>query len=279
MNYIGFVPLMSCSQDQVSPRPPSIVVSQSPVRDSLDCVFCLLASTSSLHIDSAAGQLRNYLIMASNATVLTDQASSSASAQPQAPSTITTIVPKLQNIVATFDLKCHIDLKHIARSCRNAEYNAKRFAAAILRIRSPKTTALVFASGKVVVTGAKSESDSRLSCRKYARILQKVGFQVQFKDWKIQNIVGSADSKMLTRFEGIAEEHRWFARYDPELFPGLVYRVADEMGTRVVLLVFAKGKVVITGAKTREHVFEAWDKVFPLLVEHKFPEKKGQTAL
>jgi TATA-box binding protein (TBP) (component of TFIID and TFIIIB) len=70
---------------------------------------------------------------------------------------------------------------------RNAEYNPKRFAAVIMRIRDPKTTALIFASGKMVVTGAKSEDDSKLASRKYARIIQKLGFNAKFTDFKIQN--------------------------------------------------------------------------------------------
>ena len=69
------------------------------------------------------------------------------------------IVPTLQNIVATVNLDCRLDLKTIALHARNAEYNPKRFAAVIMRIREPKTTALIFASGKMVVTGAKSEQD------------------------------------------------------------------------------------------------------------------------
>ena len=63
---------------------------------------------------------------------------------------------------------------------RNAEYNPKRFAAVIMRIREPRTTALIFSSGKMVCTGAKSEEDSRLAARKYARIIQKLGFVVRF---------------------------------------------------------------------------------------------------
>ena len=62
---------------------------------------------------------------------------------------------------------------------RNAEYNPKRFAAVIMRIREPRTTALIFSSGKMVCTGAKSEEDSRMAARKYARIVQKLGFQVK----------------------------------------------------------------------------------------------------
>ena len=90
------------------------------------------------------------------------------------------IVPTLQNIVATVNLSARLDLKTIALHARNAEYNPNRFAAVIMRIREPKTTALVFASGKMVVTGAKSEDDSRLASRKYARIIQKLGFSAKF---------------------------------------------------------------------------------------------------
>lgn len=83
-----------------------------------------------------------------------------------------------RNIVSTVNLSCKLDLKKIALYARNAEYNPKRFAAVIMRIREPRTTALIFSSGKMVCTGAKSEQDSRLAARKYARIIQKLGFMV-----------------------------------------------------------------------------------------------------
>lgn len=69
-------------------------------------------------------------------------------------------------------------MKNIALSARNAEYNPKRFAAVIMRIREPRTTALIFSSGKMVCTGAKSEEQARLAARKYARIIQRLGFEV-----------------------------------------------------------------------------------------------------
>eukprot|EP00835_Amoeboradix_gromovi_P003660 NODE_250_length_12902_cov_0.423182.p9 type:complete len:130 gc:universal NODE_250_length_12902_cov_0.423182:11097-11486(+) len=94
------------------------------------------------------------------------------------------IIPTLQNIVATVNLDCKLDLKTIALHARNAEYNPKRFAAVIMRIRDPKTTALIFSSGKMVVTGAKSEEQSRLAARKYARIIQKLGFPARFTEFK-----------------------------------------------------------------------------------------------
>jgi len=94
---------------------------------------------------------------------------------------------------------------------------SQRFAAVIMRIREPKTTALIFASGKMVVTGAKSEDDSRLASRKYARIVQKLGFDAKFSEFKIQNIVGSCDVKFPIRLEGLAYSHGQFSSYEPEV--------------------------------------------------------------
>ncbi|KAK6022957.1 transcription factor TFIID, partial [Ostertagia ostertagi] len=93
-------------------------------------------------------------------------------------------MPTLQNIVSTVNLGVPLDLKKIALHARNAEYNPKRFAAVIMRIREPRTTALIFSSGKMVCTGAKSEDASRLAARKYARIVQKLGFDAKFTEFK-----------------------------------------------------------------------------------------------
>lgn len=114
------------------------------------------------------------------------------------------IVPTLQNIVATVNLECKLDLKAIALSSRNSEYNPRRFAAVIMRIRDPKTTALLFSSGRVVVTGARSEDLCKLAARKFARIVQKLGFPAKFTDFKIHNVVASTDCKFPIRLEGLA---------------------------------------------------------------------------
>lgn len=138
----------------------------------------------------------------------------------------------------------------------------KRFAAVIMRIREPKTTALIFASGKMVVTGAKSEDDSKLASRKYARIIQKLGFNAKFTDFKIQNIVGSCDIKFPIRLEGLASRHHNFSSYEPELFPGLIYRMVKP---KIVLLIFVSGKIVLTGAKVRDEIYHAFELIYPVL--------------
>ncbi|KIH94103.1 transcription initiation factor TFIID TATA-box-binding protein [Sporothrix brasiliensis 5110] len=183
-------------------------------------------------------------------------------ATPSAVTSGSGLVPVLQNIVATVNLDCRLDLKTIALHARNAEYNPKRFAAVIMRIRDPKTTALIFASGKMVVTGAKSEDDSKLASRKYARIIQKLGFDAKFTDFKIQNIVGSCDIKFPVRLEGLASRHHNFSSYEPELFPGLIYHMIKP---KVVLLIFVSGKTVLTGAKVREEIYQAFEMIYPVL--------------
>ena len=80
----------------------------------------------------------------------------------------------------------------------------------IIRIRDPKTTALIFASGKMVCTGAKNEQASKQAARKYARIIQKLGFNVKFKDFKVQNIVASCDVKFSIKLEKIQQGHSTF---------------------------------------------------------------------
>lgn len=127
-------------------------------------------------------------------------------------SEIAELVPQLHNIVCTVNLGCKLDLKSIALLARNAEYNPKRFAAVIMRIREPRTTALLFSSGKMVCTGSKSEEQARLASRKYARIIQKLGFPAKFLDFKIQNMVGSCDVKFPIRLEGLVLTHQQFSR-------------------------------------------------------------------
>lgn len=225
--------------------------------------------------------LPNATTTTSNGTTTATVAGPSSQPTPPIPSTpvpltleqqhitaVEGIVPTLQNIVATVNLDCKLDLKTIALHARNAEYNPKRFAAVIMRIRDPKTTALIFASGKMVVTGAKSEDDSRLASRKYARIVQKLGFDAKFAEFKIQNIVGSCDVKFPIRLEGLAYSHGQFSSYEPELFPGLIYRM---LKPKVVLLIFVSGKIVLTGAKVREEIYTAFNTIYTVLCEFRKP--------
>ena len=199
------------------------------------------------------------------------------------------IQPKLQNIVSTANLGCTLRLRQIALQARNAEYNPKRFAAVIMRIREPKTTALIFSSGKMVCTGAKSEEDSKKASRKYAKIIRSLGFPVDFKDFKVQNIVGSCDVKFqisLSKLNiqlgklyngtdnGNNKNKKYICHYEPEIFPGLIYHNIDP---EIVLLIFVSGKIVLTGAKERAQIYEAFRKIYPVLYKFRLENKSGKS--
>ena len=190
------------------------------------------------------------------------------------------IVPKIENIVSVVNLCCKLNLKNIAIQIRNAEYNPKRFSAAIIRQKEPKTTALIFSNGKIVCLGAKSESDSKKACRKFAKIIKSLNYSVKFTDFKIVNIVGSVDVqfpinlynlyyKLNFRFRNInnisEENTRRDLSYEPELFPGLFYRL--ENLNQLVFLIFRSGKMSIVGGKSTDQIYQAFNHFYPVLVD------------
>ncbi|KAE9413221.1 hypothetical protein Angca_004634, partial [Angiostrongylus cantonensis] len=140
-----------------------------------------------------------------------------------------------------------INLKKLTLHSRNSECNPKRFSAVIIRIRERPTTALIFSTGKMVTTGAKSMCASRHASRIFARIVQKVGFHVRFNDFKsrffhLYYSEENSRSELHTADDSVVLciTHAPFSTYEPELFPGLIYRMDQP---RVVLLIFVSGKV------------------------------------
>lgn len=178
-----------------------------------------------------------------------------------------TLLIRIQNIASTANFGVRLDLKKIALKCRNTEFNPRRFGAVVMRLREPRATALMFASGKICVTGVKSTHNATLAMKKFHYIIERIGFQPKEKmDFKVQNIVGTADCGFPIRLEGLVYAHSAFASYEPELFPGLIYRLVSP---RVVFLIFVSGKIVITGAKKESDLANALTKLYPVLVEFK----------
>ena len=138
-----------------------------------------------------------------------------------------------------------------------------------MRIKQPKTTALIFASGKMVCTGARSEEDSRIASRQYAKIIMKLGYPVKFSKFKIQNIVASCDVKFPIRLEGLASKYLKFCSYEPEMFPGLIFHMVNP---KIVLLVFVSGKIVLTGAKNRNDIYKGFKEIVPVLQQFRKKE-------
>ncbi|HWQ17769.1 MAG TPA: TATA-box-binding protein [Sulfolobales archaeon] len=171
---------------------------------------------------------------------------------------------RIENIVATVIFEHQLDLDMIEQGVPNIEYNPDQFPGLILRLDSPKVTALIFRSGKMVVTGAKRTADLIKAVKKILRMFVKSGITITGKPKiQIQNIVASANLGM----EVLLEKAAYLLEntmYEPEQFPGLILRLTEP---RVVLLIFSSGKMVITGAKSEEEVERAVNHTYNTLVE------------
>ena len=167
---------------------------------------------------------------------------------------------KIVNLVVTTDLKHNLQLEKIASTLHNVEYNPEQFPGLVYRLDDPKTATLLFTSGKANCTGAKNLEDVRKAVDTISEKLRKLGVKV-YKNLEIvvQNIVATADlGGELNLNEvamGLGLEN---VEYEPEQFPGLVYRVKEP---RVVMLLFSSSKIVCTGGKNTEDVSTAVEKV------------------
>ena len=176
----------------------------------------------------------------------------------------------VQNIVASIDLFTSIELvemyqKLIDNESIDISYYPDKFPGVILKIKKPKVSSLVFSSGKLVLTGAKSTENVRIGVKTISDILRKVGVIItEEPEIVIQNIVASGNfNRQQLNLELIA---LWLdhTMYEPEQFPGLIFRLQDPKN---VLLLFQSGNLVCTGGKNEEQVHEAVAKTYELLEE------------
>lgn len=168
---------------------------------------------------------------------------------------------QIQNIVASTAVAQELDLNALAVALPDAEYEPERFPGLVLRMVEPKTAALLFRSGKMVCTGAKEIDDVGRAIQKVCKRLEAAGFEGVIHDPKIdiQNIVATsslgADLNLNALAIGLGLEN---VEYEPEQFPGLVYRMKEP---KVVLLLFGSGKLVCTGARKPEDAQTAVEKI------------------
>ena len=162
----------------------------------------------------------------------------------------------IENVVASATLNQKVDLNAVVKGYPGVEYRPEQFPGLVFRLKRPKTATLIFNSGKMVCTGAKSEKEARRAVVKVIKELKKGGIIIIGKpEMKIQNIVASASLGGMIDLEKSAYS-LGRTMYEPEQFPGLIYRMESP---KVVILLFASGKLVCTGAKREENVYEAVD--------------------
>jgi len=164
----------------------------------------------------------------------------------------------IENVVASATLNQRVDLNAVVKGYPGVEYRPEQFPGLVFRLKRPKTATLIFNSGKMVCTGAKSSKEARRAVMKVIKELKSIGIIIISKpELKIQNIVASASLGGTIDLEKSAYD-LGRTMYEPEQFPGLIYRMDEP---KVVILLFASGKLVCTGAKREEDVYEAVDKL------------------
>src|SRR3990167_9446941 len=158
---------------------------------------------------------------------------------------------KVQNIVATASLGKDVPLTKLARTQPNTEYNPETFPGLVFRIKQPKSAVLVFSSGNLVCTGTKSIAQVKQVIEAVIKQLRKINVKITQKPKiTVQNIVasGSIDLKLNLNFLALELEN---TEYEPEQFPGLVYKLVDPPAT---FLLFSNGKLVFTGTKNKQQL-------------------------
>jgi transcription initiation factor TFIID TATA-box-binding protein len=173
-------------------------------------------------------------------------------------------VIRIVNIVASAALNQRISLKTIVEKFPHAEYSPRVFPGLVFRLKKPKTATLIFETGKMVCTGAKSEKEAIQAVNKVVKELKAHGMSVLNKPAiTIQNIVASAELNGEIDLENVVYKLKK-VMYEPEQFPGAVFRMDEP---KVVFLIFSAGKLVCVGAKKEPDVYTAVNKLQELLEE------------
>ena len=165
---------------------------------------------------------------------------------------------KVQNIVATASLEKPVPLTKLAKTNPNTEYNPETFPGLVLRIKEPKSAVLVFSSGNLVCTGTKSTAQVKQVIQEVIKQLRKINVKVTTKPKiTVQNIVASGNINLKLNLNFLALEME-NTEYEPEQFPGLVYKLIEPNAT---FLLFSKGKLVCTGTKNKEELDRSMDQL------------------
>ncbi len=177
---------------------------------------------------------------------------------------LTKAIVSIENVVASASVNQNIDLNAITRLFPDVEYRPDQFPGLVFRLKAPKTATLIFSSGKMVCTGAKSEDQAIKAVKTVVSKLRKGSVEIVNEPViEIQNIVASASLGGKVHLEEAARQLER-SMYEPEQFPGLIYRMVDP---KTVILLFASGKLVCTGAKKEVEVYKAVNNLHTLLEE------------
>eukprot|EP00640_Fibrocapsa_japonica_P002837 CAMPEP_0113934296 /NCGR_PEP_ID=MMETSP1339-20121228/1635_1 /TAXON_ID=94617 /ORGANISM="Fibrocapsa japonica" /LENGTH=267 /DNA_ID=CAMNT_0000936029 /DNA_START=52 /DNA_END=855 /DNA_ORIENTATION=- /assembly_acc=CAM_ASM_000762 len=228
---------------------------------------------------------------------------------------------KVQNVTVSCSMGCALDLGQLARHIRYAEYNPRRSQQSLaMRLAQPPTTAILYPSGRMGVTGAQSESDAQLAARRLFRLISKqvtdnassskssaattggddgdggssrTGVKPRLSPIRTVAMQALVQVPFDVALELLALGKPRQATYDPEVFPGLIYKMQSQSHRQdrgggsggasghqggVVAFIFCSGRVLFTGARREEDIKAALDKLYPVLLEFKDNDVEHQTS-
>ncbi|MHB8566953.1 MAG: TATA-box-binding protein [Nitrososphaerales archaeon] len=166
----------------------------------------------------------------------------------------TKAIIRIENVVASSNINQTVDLYQITRTFEDVEYHPDVFPGLVFRLKVPRSATLIFSSGKMVCTGAKSEEQAIRAVKAVVQKLRRGRIDIRNEPMTVvQNIVASASLGGRVHLEEAARQLPK-SMYEPEQFPGLIHRMADP---KTVILLFASGKIVCTGAKKEAEVYRA----------------------
>ncbi|CAG5119067.1 unnamed protein product [Candidula unifasciata] len=170
----------------------------------------------------------------------------------------------INNVVSTFNTRCYLNLKKIAMEGVHVEYKREN-GMLNMKLRRPNTTATIWSSGKITCTGATSEDDAKRAARRIARRLQKLGFNTRFCSYRVVNVLGTCSLPFGIKLNQFSEGNRDSASYEPELHPGVTYRIKDPKAT---LKIFSTGSITVT-APCVLNVQLAIEHIYPIVCQYK----------
>jgi len=175
----------------------------------------------------------------------------------------------INNVVCSFSVRCHLNLKEIALTGSNVEYRREN-GMVTMKLRHPYTTASIWSSGKITCTGANTENDAKIAARKFSRILQRLDpkyEKIRVKNWRIVNVLGTCNLPFGIKIVPFSQAFKE-ASYEPELHPGVTYKLRMPKAT---LKIFSTGSITVT-APSVANVQAAVEHIYPKVCEFQKPK-------
>lgn len=176
----------------------------------------------------------------------------------------------ISNVVTNFSVKSHLNLRYLALNGSNIEYRREN-GMLTMKLRKPNATATIWSSGKIACTGSTSETHAKIASRRFARIIQKLGYHnAKFSSYRIVNVLGSCSLPFPIKVIQFSEKYKTIAQYEPELHPGVTFKIKELKAT---LKIFSTGSITVT-APSVGNVNQAIEQIYPMV----YPFRREKTA-